>query len=160
MYFFTEKLERRFKITLSQLPSPSDQPATSRPPEPRKSEIIAPRELEEEIILAPVVSRSPPFFAESLQSAELDDEPIDDLPEPALQFSLRDMMLITFMAAAGFAVMRRSPPAAFAGTMGGLAILGMIILTIVKPQRAIFHLLWWTVLGIYIVSSIIAFLTK
>ncbi len=122
--------------------------------------MISSSELEEEIILAPVISRSVQLPTESLPSAEFDDEQKDDLPEPSKQFTLRDMLLITFMAAAGFAVMRLSPPAAFAGTMGGLAILGLALLTIVKPQRAIFHLLWWTVLGIYIASSVIATMTK
>lgn len=70
------------------------------------------------------------------------------------------MMLITFLAAVGFAVLRLCPPAMFAGAMGGVAIVGLAVLSIAKPEKIIFHLVWWTILGIYIIASVIAVLTK
>lgn len=124
-------------------------------------EVVPPKELEDDLALAPASGPSAEEIRRSLQTTEpveIDDE--EGLPEPSLQFSLRDMMLVTFLAALGFAVLRFCPPPMFAGAMGGIAILGLALLTIAKPEKAIFHLIWWTVLGVYIIASIIAVISK
>lgn len=114
-------------------------------------------ELEEDLQLAPAVELV--VDKESLP-AEIEVEEEEALPAPSQQFTLRDLMFITLLSAIGFGVLRLCPPALFAGAMGGIAILGLAMLTIAKPERVIFHLVWWTVLGIYIISSVIAVLGK
>jgi hypothetical protein len=135
-------------------------PAIPRPTEqPLAAEVIPEIELAEDLQLAPavelVVDDTPELPAEL---EEEDDEA--GLAEPSQQFTLRDMMLLTLIAAVGFGVLRLFPPALFAGAMGGIAILGLAVLTIAKPERVIFHLIWWTILGIYIISSVFAVIKK
>ena len=43
---------------------------------------------------------------------------------------------------------------------GGLgALLSLIILDVLKPSRTIVYIGWWTMLGIYLISCIVALLT-
>jgi len=152
-------------LTLTAVPashaSDDDFFALPRPPErPLAGEIVPAAELSEELALAPASGASAAEIRHSQQAAEIAasyeaDEEVEQ-PEPSLQFSLREMMLITFLAAVGFGVQRFFPPAMFAGAMGGIAILGLAFLSFVKPEQAIFHLIWWTMLGVYVVASIIA----
>lgn len=132
-----------------------------RAEEPLPGEIVPEVELIEDLQLAPPIELV--IDQPATLPAELDDEEEDAeerLPEPSQQFSLRDLMFITGLAAVGFGVLRLFPPAIFAGAMGGIAILGLAVLTIAKPERVIFHLIWWTVLGIYIISSVFAVIKK
>jgi hypothetical protein len=130
-----------------------------RPDRPLVGEVVPEAELEDDLRLAPPIERSREELVLSVaEEDEADDD--DGLPEPSQQFTLRDIMLLTFLAAVGFAVLRLCPPAMFAGTMGGVAILGLAVLSIAKPEKIIFHLVWWTILGIYIIASVIAVMTK
>jgi hypothetical protein len=135
-------------------------PAIPRPAEqPLAGEIVPEVELAEDLQLSPpveLVVDEPPVLP-----AELDEEDDDEgLAEPSQQFTLREMMLITLIAAVGFGVLRFFPPALFAGAMGGIAIVGLAVLTIAKPERVIFHLIWWTILGVYIISSVFAVIKR
>jgi hypothetical protein len=126
-------------------------------------EVVPADELDEELSLAPPSGLSANERLAMLETAATDDELDDEdenLPDPSQQFTLRDMMLLTFIAAVGFAILRLFPPPVFAAAAGGFAILGLAALSVLKPQKLIFHLMWWTVLAVYIIASIIAVLTK
>ena len=39
---------------------------------------------------------------------------------------------------------------------GIATMLGLVLLTMAKPEKMIYYLVWWTLLGIYVISSAIA----
>jgi hypothetical protein len=93
--------------------------------------------------------------AERAAQAE-DDEP-EELPT---QFSIKELMQVTAFAAVGFAIMHWVPPDLLAGALGLASIVGMGILTVAKPQKAYFYLIWWTLLAVYVIVSIFAVINK
>jgi hypothetical protein len=115
-------------------------------------------------VLAPAEGKSPDQIRAEVQ-AELkaklgsfeETEPPDEL---VTQFSLRELMQIVFFCAIAFSVLRIVPSDLFAGLLGLATFGGLALLTITKPQKMIFYLGWWTLLGIYVISSVIAVITK
>ncbi len=92
------------------------------------------------------------------QLGSFDEEAPDD--EMVFQFSLRDLMQIVFFCAVAFAVLRLVPTDLFAGVLGLATFGGLALLTIAKPQNMIFYLAWWSLLSVYVISSVIAVINK
>jgi hypothetical protein len=115
-------------------------------------------------VLAPDVGKSSDQIRAEVQ-ADLksklgpfkEERPQDEL---STQFSLRELMQIVFFCAIAFSVLRIVPSDLFAGLLGLATFGGLALLTITKPQKMIFYLAWWTLLGIYVISSVIAVISK
>jgi hypothetical protein len=81
--------------------------------------------------------------------------PVEMVDEP-VRYSVRDLLFLTGIAAVVFGVSRTLPQGAVAGFLGLLALLGLIGLSIVKPQNSIFHVGWWVLLLMYLVTAVAA----
>jgi membrane protein implicated in regulation of membrane protease activity len=92
-------------------------------------------------------------------NSRLDDTPKFEAIEPveeSLAFSIRDVFLLTGLAAVVLSVSRFVTPDVFAGTLGLATFLGLIFLAVVKPQNSIFQVGWWVMLALYLMVAIVA----
>ena len=71
-------------------------------------------------------------------------------------YSIRDVFALTLVAAVLFAVSRFLDPEVFAGALGIMALLGLVVLSVLKPQKSILHVGWWVLLSLYLLSAIVA----
>lgn len=120
----------------------------------------------DDLRLAPPEGKSLAELRQDILNDDIKAEDDEEFGEDAehevrpFQFRLGDLMLITTVAAVGFAMMNILPLDIYAGTMGALAIVGLAALSLLQPEHAMPHLLWWTLLATYIITSIVAVITK
>ncbi len=70
------------------------------------------------------------------------------------QFSLAELLLLTALASILLGILGCFPHQYAAGLAGLGALVSMLVLSILKPNRAIIHVGWWVVFGIYLVSCL------
>ncbi len=98
--------------------------------------------------------------------AELKSHLSQESDEPAptedwsAQFTLKEMMQLVLCCGVAFAVLRLVPTDMFAGVLGLATFASLAVLTIAKPQKMFFYLAWWTLLGVYVIASVIAIANK
>ncbi|MCE9547725.1 MAG: hypothetical protein K8T25_19820 [Planctomycetia bacterium] len=81
-----------------------------------------------------------------------------DPPAEPFHFSLAELLALVTMAAVLLAVLRLTGPAAFAAVSGVLAFVSLVAISMLKPDRAIIHVAWWTIVLIYLLSAAAAIL--
>ncbi|MFP6613238.1 MAG: hypothetical protein VB835_13085 [Pirellulales bacterium] len=79
-----------------------------------------------------------------------------ELVEQQQPYSIRDVLLLTGLASVLFGVSRFVTPDIFAGALGLSAFIGLILLSVFKPQRSIFHVGWWILLSLYVLTAVVA----
>ncbi len=79
-----------------------------------------------------------------------------ELVEQPQPYSIRDVLLLTGLASVVFGVSRFVTPDIFAGALGLSAFIGLILLSVFKPQRSIFQVGWWILLSLYVLTAVVA----
>lgn len=79
-----------------------------------------------------------------------------ELVEQPQPYSIRDVFLLTGLASVVFGVSRFVTPDIFAGALGLSAFIGLILLSVFKPQRSIFQVGWWILLSLYVLTAVVA----
>ena len=72
------------------------------------------------------------------------------------RFSLRELLFLVTLVAIGLSGMHWLPLRLYAGMSGLAALIGLVILSVLRPSRLVAHLAWWSVLGIYVLSAFAA----
>lgn len=96
----------------------------------------------------------------------LDCPPPDDEPSAAddqqvvldteSSFSLRTVLAMTTIAAALFAVGRLMPRDLFAGALGLMALVGLMVISFFRVTNVAVALGWWLLLAAYIIAAVVA----
>jgi hypothetical protein len=78
------------------------------------------------------------------------------------QFSLGQAMLMMAASALFLGIMLRliPNPAVFAGAMGALCIIALILRPLVRVHATLLGLAWWILLGIYLLACLRAFIEQ
>ena len=77
-------------------------------------------------------------------------------PAERRQFTLRDMFaLVTFCALLSWPLSRLPRPV-FAGVIGGVTVILMIVQTFFEPRHALMRYGWWALLGVYLMACALA----
>lgn len=81
----------------------------------------------------------------------------DEVTEPELQFSIRQLMLIQAGVALVLALVRLLAPRLFAGTLGITAMVFAYIIAVHDPDDVRIRRAWWIIFSFYIVACIATF---
>jgi hypothetical protein len=84
------------------------------------------------------------------------DEAIDAMQraEQAVRFSVRDVLLLTTFAASLLALLRAVRPDVYALTLGVLAFVSLVALSLFRPKNSILIVGWWVLLAVYLISAV------
>lgn len=80
-------------------------------------------------------------------------------PEPVprpFQFSIKEMMVLTAVFAVTLAILRLVPASVFAGLVALAALVTLPLMGMVPPSA---RKMWWTALGIYLLSCLVALIS-
>lgn len=86
------------------------------------------------------------------------DPPLELADEPPTQFSLGMMFLLMLLAAGILAPLRLLPLPVAAAAMGLVALVGMVLLAIVRPRAAWIYVVWWFLVAVYLAVCVFAML--
>ncbi|MDH3717571.1 MAG: hypothetical protein OES79_05560 [Planctomycetota bacterium] len=84
------------------------------------------------------------------------DQAIDAMQaaEEAVRFSVRDLLLLTTFAASLLALFRVVRPDVYALTLGVLAFISLVGLSLFRPKNSILIIGWWVLLAVYLISAV------
>lgn len=79
-------------------------------------------------------------------------------PEDPTRFTLTGLFVLVTVASLVFACGRWLPRGVFAGVSGLAAMLSLVMAKWFRRGGAVFHLAWWMLFGIYLLTSLLAML--
>ena len=145
-------------IRMSQRPNPSNGPS---PPRPTEDVVWGQVDLDnyEDMSLVPLdpdsERRRIPTRESLLPVGVVYEE--DEVTEPELQFSIRQLMLMQAGVALVLALVRLLAPRLFAGTLGITAMVFAYVIAVHDPDDVRVRRAWWIIFSFYIVACIATF---
>ncbi|NIL96406.1 MAG: hypothetical protein GTO53_05635 [Planctomycetales bacterium] len=138
---------------------PEDRPVADAAADPSADSAAA--AAEDEYVLQEEETPPPPdAWTQAMQRRIAERRWLDDPKggmeegEESLRLSLRDCLLLTTIAAGLLALFRFVRPDRYALTLGLLALVCLMVLSLYRPRNSILTIGWWVLLTVYLITAL------